>query len=89
MQERPHHDLPLWLQVQTFYNSLGATNKSMVNAAARGTLMSKTHEASYELLEEFSYKKYQWPSKREMPRKAVGDFELNSITTGDTNGSFI
>ena len=38
----PHHDLPAWLQVQTFYNGLGATNRSMIDAAAGGALMSKT-----------------------------------------------
>ena len=34
----PHHDLPTWLQVQTFYNGLGATNRSMVDAAVGGAL---------------------------------------------------
>ena len=38
----PHHNLPAWLQVQTFYNGLGATNRSMIDAAAGGALMSKT-----------------------------------------------
>ena len=42
----PHHDLPAWLQVQTFYNGLGAINRSMVDATTGGALMSKTHEAA-------------------------------------------
>ena len=42
----PYHDLPAWLQVQTFYNGLGAINRSMVDATTGGALMSKTHEAA-------------------------------------------
>ena len=76
----PHHNLPAWLQVQTFYNGLGATNMSMVDAAAGGALMSKTHEATYELLEELASNNYPWPIERAMPRKKVGVLELDSIT---------
>nr|XP_023870464.1 uncharacterized protein LOC111983048 [Quercus suber] len=77
----PHHDLPAWLQVQTFYNGLRATNRSMVDAAAGGALMSKTHEAAYELLEELASNNYQWPIERAIPRKATGVLELDSITS--------
>ncbi|XP_023892547.2 uncharacterized protein LOC112004530 [Quercus suber] len=77
----PHHDLPAWLQVQTFYNGLGATNRSMVDATAGGALMSKTHEAAYELLEELASNNYQWPTERAMPRKTAGVLELDSITS--------
>ncbi|XP_050259914.1 uncharacterized protein LOC126704981 [Quercus robur] len=77
----PHHDLPAWLQVQTFYNGLGATNRSMVDAAAGGALMSKTHEAAYELLEELVSNNYQWPTERAMSRKTAGVLELDSITS--------
>ena len=77
----PHHDLPAWLQVQTFYNGLGATNRSMVDAAASGALMSKTPEAAYELMEELASNNYQWPTERAMPRKTAGVLELDSITS--------
>ncbi|KAF5454420.1 hypothetical protein F2P56_024087 [Juglans regia] len=53
----------------------------MVDAAARGALMSKTHEAAYELLEELASNNYQQHSERVMPRKAFEVFELDSITT--------
>ncbi|XP_030963798.1 uncharacterized protein LOC115984958 [Quercus lobata] len=77
----PHHDLSAWLQVQTFYNGLGATNRSMVDAAASGALMSKTHEVAYELLEELASNNYQWPIERAMPRKIARVLELDSITS--------
>ena len=43
----------------------------MVDAAAGGALMSKTHEAAYELLEELASNNYQWPTERAMPRKTA------------------
>ncbi|KAL4597574.1 hypothetical protein ACB092_11G000200 [Castanea dentata] len=53
----------------------------MVDAAAGGALMSKTHEAAYELLEELASNNYQWPTERAMPRKIAGVLELDSITS--------
>nr|XP_023913707.1 uncharacterized protein LOC112025289 [Quercus suber] len=58
-----------------------AWERSMVDAAAGGALMSKTHEAAYELLEELASNNYQWPTERAMPRKAAGVLELDSITS--------
>ena len=52
----------------------------MVDAAAGGALMSKTHKAAYELLEELA-SNYQWPTERAMPRKTAGVLELDSITS--------
>ena len=37
----PHHGLPVWLQVLTFYNGLNLTTKQMVDAAAGGSLSNK------------------------------------------------
>ena len=67
--------------MQTFYHGLGAKNRFMVNAAASGALISKTHEVAYELLEELASNNYQWPTERAMPRKTVGVLELDSITS--------
>nr|XP_023876781.1 uncharacterized protein LOC111989228 [Quercus suber] len=53
----------------------------MVDAAAGGALMSKTHEAAYELLEELASSNYQWPTERAMPRKTAEVLELDSITS--------
>ena len=53
----------------------------MVDAAAGGALMSKTHEAAYELLEELASNNYQWPIEKTMLRKTAGVLELDSITS--------
>ena len=49
----------------------------MVDAAASGALMSKTHKAAYELLEELASNNYQWPIERAMPRKTARVLELD------------
>ena len=48
----PHHGLPNWLQLQTFYNGMTPTSRTLVNAIAGGALMRKNLEDAYELLEE-------------------------------------
>ncbi|XP_075640377.1 uncharacterized protein LOC142612142 [Castanea sativa] len=58
-----------------------AWERSMVDATVGGALMSKTHEAAYELLEELASNNYQWPTERAMPRKTTGVLELDSITS--------
>lgn len=56
----PHHDLRILLQIQTFYNSLGDMKRSMIYAIASETLMSKTLETAYALMEESTSNNYQW-----------------------------
>ena len=77
----PHHGLPVWLQVQTFYNGLTNNNKTMIDAAAGGSLNSKTPEAAYNLIEEMATNSYQWQSDRSQPRKAAGIHSLDSVTS--------
>lgn len=45
LKKCPHHDLPI--QIQTFYNGLGATNRSMIDAIASEALINKTIEAQH------------------------------------------
>ncbi|KAK5802868.1 hypothetical protein PVK06_030496 [Gossypium arboreum] len=37
----PHQGLPLWLQVQTFYNRVNPSTRQLIDAAAGGTLNKK------------------------------------------------
>ncbi|KAK5842285.1 hypothetical protein PVK06_004621 [Gossypium arboreum] len=54
----PHHGLPLWLQVQTFYNGLNPSTRKLIDATAGGTLNNKTLEEAYEFIEEMSVNNY-------------------------------
>ncbi|XP_056169324.1 uncharacterized protein LOC115665665 [Syzygium oleosum] len=76
----PHHGLPVWMQVQTFYNGCSTNLRSMIDAAAGGTLNNKTPEEAYNLLEEMASNSYQWPTQRIPVRKASGVREVDAFT---------
>ncbi|XP_024022668.1 uncharacterized protein LOC112091966 [Morus notabilis] len=76
----PHHGLPKWLQVQTFYNGLDGNLKSNIDAAAGGSLMAKSIDSAYELLEDMAANNYQWPIERSMRKKVAGIHEVDAIT---------
>ncbi|XP_038976653.1 uncharacterized protein LOC120107448 [Phoenix dactylifera] len=75
----PHHGLPDWLIVQTFYNGLTHSVRITIDAAAGGTLISKSTEEAYELLEEIVSNNYQWSSERGMPKKVPGMYDVDGI----------
>src|SRR5262249_36764293 len=76
----PHHGLPTWLQVQTFYNGLINENKAMIDTAAGGSLNSKTPEAVYELIDEMAMNSYQWQVDRVVSNKPAGVHNVDAIT---------
>ena len=50
----PQHGYQDWFQIQLFFNGLNVQTQTIVDAAASGTLLSKTIEEAYRLLEEMS-----------------------------------
>ena len=76
----PHHGLPTWLQVQTFYNGLNHGTRQMIDAAAGGTLNSKTPEAAQDLIEEMAMNNYQWHTVRSKPTKPAGVYDVDAVT---------
>ncbi|XP_024024835.1 uncharacterized protein LOC112092569 isoform X2 [Morus notabilis] len=81
LRKCPHHGLPIWLQVQTFYNGSTAIIRNMIDAAAGGTIMRKTPKQAYELLDEMATSSYQWPAERLPGRRAVGLHNVETITS--------
>ena len=49
-----HHELPGWLQIQTFYNGLRLEHRAMVDATVGGSLMRRTPENAYGLLDDMA-----------------------------------
>jgi len=47
----PHHGLQKWTVVQTFYNGVTHTIRSMIDAVAGGTFMSEMEHEAYNLIE--------------------------------------
>ena len=58
----PHHQMPNWLQVSTFYNGLACATRQSVDAAAGGTLNVKTLEELLRLFENMPKSNHQWSS---------------------------
>ena len=67
----PHHGLPIWSQVQTFYNGLMPNIQAMVDIASGGALNNKTPKEAYNLIEVMASKNYMRSSERNSTRKAA------------------
>ena len=68
----PHHRLTRWIQVHTFYNGLRDATRIVIDASAGGTLMKKTTDQAYEILEDAGTNTNQWPRDRITLVKVVG-----------------
>ncbi|XP_010243177.1 PREDICTED: uncharacterized protein LOC104587320 [Nelumbo nucifera] len=78
LRKVPHHELPIWLQVQTFYNGLTEANKTIMDATAGGSINNKTSEVAHALIEEMDANNYQWHSERAQVRRQS---ELHNVDT--------
>ena len=67
-----HHRLTRWMQVHTFYNGLRNATRTVIDASAGGSLMKKTTDQAYEILEDATTNTNQWPREKLTPVKAVG-----------------
>ena len=77
LKKCPHHELPGWLQIQTFYNGLRLEHRAMVDAITRGSLMKRTLEDAYGLLDDMAPNAFSWNTDRSI-RKPSG---IHSIST--------
>jgi len=76
----PHHGLQKWMVVRTFYNGVTQLVGSMIDAAVGGTLMSKTEDEAYNLIEEMALNKHQWSNERGQPKRVEGNFDVDALT---------
>ena len=76
----PHHGLPVWLQVQTFYNGLNEPTKQNVDAAAGGSLSNKTPTQAHDLIEEMATNNYQWHTVRGKVGRQSGVHQVDATT---------
>ncbi|KAJ4717030.1 DNA-directed DNA polymerase [Melia azedarach] len=80
----PQHGYQDWFQIQLFYNGLNGQTRTIVDAMAGGTLLSKTAKEEYALLEEITCNNYQWPSERSIGRRAVEVHQVDQIVALST-----
>ena len=76
----PHHGIPEWLLMQTFYQGLSESLQITIDATAQGSFMSKTPDDAYALLEKMASNNYQWHGERNQPRKVAGVYEVDSLS---------
>lgn len=69
------------MQIEIFYNGLNGKIRTAVDATIGGTLMSKTSDTAFSLLDEISTNNYQRPIKRSSAKKVAGLYEVNPIIT--------
>jgi hypothetical protein len=50
----PHHAVPKWQLVQSFYDGLTESNKSMADASYGGTFMLKSEDEAWAMFENLS-----------------------------------
>ena len=54
--------------------------RSTIDAAAVGTLMNKTEDEAYDLIEEMALNNFQWPTERGQPKQVGGKLEVDALT---------
>ena len=55
-----YHGLQRWLIIQDFYNGVTQPVQYTINDMAGGTLMNKTKDEAYNLIEEMTHNNFQW-----------------------------
>ena len=82
LRKCPHHGIPHWMQMETFYNGLNASNRTLVDASANGALLSKSYNEAYAILERMATNNSQWPTDRlSEGRRVAGIHDLDAVTT--------
>ena len=79
LRQCPQHGLPKWMQLQTFYMGLTPATKNLVNAAANGSFMNQTKEASFNLLEMMAMNNERGGSERTILRRQVATSDGEAI----------
>ncbi|KAL0415889.1 UNVERIFIED_CONTAM: hypothetical protein Slati_3420800 [Sesamum latifolium] len=73
----PHHELPVWQQVQTFYNGVILANRATINAAVDGTIMPSE---AFNTIDEIATNLYSYGLEK--TDKRVADIHsIDAITT--------
>ncbi|XP_075518300.1 uncharacterized protein LOC142552410 [Primulina tabacum] len=81
LRKCPNHGFEDWVQIELFYNGLNGQTRGTVDAAAGGTILAKSPEQAYDLLEQMTINSYQWPSERAGVKRTAGVYAVDPITS--------
>ncbi|KAG9442620.1 hypothetical protein H6P81_018474 [Aristolochia fimbriata] len=79
LKKCPSHGIPLWMQIETFYHGITVSTRSLIDAAAGGTMKKKTPNEVYELIEEMVSNMYQYPVKRSARGRVAGIHNVDPV----------
>ncbi|XP_021773579.1 uncharacterized protein LOC110737543 [Chenopodium quinoa] len=75
----PHHGIPEWMLIQTFYNGLTHEFRIYIDAASRGSLMTKNPTEAKELIEKMAANdNYHLGGRNTVKNK--GKFDVDALT---------
>ena len=66
--------------MNTFYNGLSDSARTIIDASAGGALMKKTTDQAYEILEDTTTNTNQWPRDRSAPRKSIAGADIEVLS---------
>ena len=81
LRKCPHHGIPRWMQVHSFYDGLNNTSWTLLYTSVGGALMKKNENEAYKLLEGMITNNYLWPSERLSPPKKVAGIHGMDVLT--------
>ncbi|KAK5845198.1 hypothetical protein PVK06_001357 [Gossypium arboreum] len=82
MGNDPNKEDPLHLNDENVYNGLHTHTRMVVDASANDTLLDKSYNKEYEILERIANNNYQYPTTRVgADRKVARAMELDAITS--------
>ncbi|KAL0411765.1 UNVERIFIED_CONTAM: hypothetical protein Slati_3766200 [Sesamum latifolium] len=70
LRKCPHHELPVWRQVQTFYNGVTLANRATIDSVAGGTIMKKLPSEAFNIIDEIATNLYSYGQERTDKRAA-------------------
>ncbi|KAG9450380.1 hypothetical protein H6P81_010345 [Aristolochia fimbriata] len=79
LRKCPNQGIPLWMQIETFYNGITVSTRNLIDAAAGGTMNKKTPNEVYELIEEMSPNMYQYLVERSARGRVAGIQNVDPI----------
>ncbi|KAL0420434.1 UNVERIFIED_CONTAM: hypothetical protein Slati_3066300 [Sesamum latifolium] len=76
----PHHELPVWRQVQTSIYGVTLANRGTIDAAAGGTIMKKLPSEAFNIIDEIATNLYSYGLER-TDKRVVGVHSVDAMTT--------
>ena len=66
--------------MHTFYNGLSNSTRTIIDASVGGSLMKKTADQAYEILEDIATNSNQWPRDRSAPKKPLAGADTKLLS---------